>query len=210
MPEQDPQQRVRNDFLGEIKAEIVGMQHHKAKIHPGEQVNLERTSKPVHDRRAIRVENGHCEPVGYLPRKIASWLAPLIDNEQIHLDGYVPQDCQEKSGRCPVVLMVFLCEKGHRLLGKSQPRNVLESLHQTILQAYENAQKYRNPELVLGLAKRLQPMEKRSCCLRPVYSWPCCREWPVRYGYRKACRQRSGSVNYLPPSPSASQPTTTT
>jgi hypothetical protein len=91
MPEQDSQQIVRNEFLGEIKAEIVGMRHHKAKLHPGEQVNLERTSEHVHDRRAIGVENGHCEPVGYLPRKVASWLAPLIGSEQIHLDGYVPQ-----------------------------------------------------------------------------------------------------------------------
>ena len=156
MPEQ---QRVRNEFLGEIKAEIVG-QH--ATVHPGEQVNLERTSKPVHDKRAIRVENGHCEPLGYLPRKIASWLAPLIDSEQIHLDGYVPEVSQESSNRCPVVLMVFLCDKGRCLLDKTQPRNELESLHQTILQAYENAQKYHNPELVVGLAKRLQPMEKQE------------------------------------------------
>jgi hypothetical protein len=162
MPEQDSQPRVRNEFLGEIKAEIVGMRYHKAKLHPGEQVNLEREAENSHDRRAILVENGHGEPVGYLPRKIISWLAPLIDSEQIHLDGYVPQVCEESSSRCPMVLMVFLCEKGRRLLDKTQPRNVLESLHQTILQAYENAQKYHNPELILGLAKRLQPMEKEE------------------------------------------------
>ena len=55
------------------------MQHHKAKIHPGEQINLEREPKNAHDRRAIRVENGRFEPVGYLPKNMASWLAPLID-----------------------------------------------------------------------------------------------------------------------------------
>ena len=58
------------------------MQYHKARIHPGEQVNVERESKNARDRRAIRVENGHFEPVGYLPRKITSWLAPLIDERQ--------------------------------------------------------------------------------------------------------------------------------
>ena len=31
--------------LGEIETEIVGMQYHKAKIHPGEQINLEREPK---------------------------------------------------------------------------------------------------------------------------------------------------------------------
>ena len=73
---------MRNPFLGEIETEIVGMQYHKARIHPGEQINLERESKNAHDRRAIRVENGHFEPVGYLPKSMASWLAPLIDNGQ--------------------------------------------------------------------------------------------------------------------------------
>ena len=38
MPEQP---RVRNDFLGEIKVEIVGVQHPKAKLHPGEQVTYD-------------------------------------------------------------------------------------------------------------------------------------------------------------------------
>ena len=36
----------------------------------------------------------NCEPVGYLPKSMASWLAPLIDKGKIHLDGYVPQGIQ--------------------------------------------------------------------------------------------------------------------
>ena len=35
---QDAEDRVRNSLLGEIETEIVGVQHHKAKLHPGEQV----------------------------------------------------------------------------------------------------------------------------------------------------------------------------
>ena len=62
------QERVRNHFLGEIETEIVGRQYHKAKVFPGEQVNLERQAKNAHDRRAILVENGQFDPVGYLPR----------------------------------------------------------------------------------------------------------------------------------------------
>ena len=89
------QEQVRNHFLGEIETEIVGMQYHKAKVFPGEQINLEREAKNAHDRRAIRVENGQFEPVGYLPRNMASWLAPLIDQGKIHLDGYVPQSSTE-------------------------------------------------------------------------------------------------------------------
>ena len=45
---------------------------------------------------------------------------------------------------------------------KSEPQTELETLHQTVLQAYQNAQGYRNPELILGLAKGLQPLEKQE------------------------------------------------
>ena len=157
---------VRNPFLGEIETEIVGMQHHKAKMLPGEQVNLERESKNAHDRRAIRVENGQFEPVGYLPRKMASWLAPLIDSGQDPpgrlCAAELPPKPKNETSRCPVNLMVFQCEKGRRLLEKAEPTNELEALHQTVLQAYQNAQGYRNPELILGLAKGLRPLEKQE------------------------------------------------
>ena len=166
MPAEDTEERVRNSLLGEIETEVVGMQHHKAKLRPGEQVNLERESKNSHDRCAVRVENGHFEPVGYLPKKMASWLAPLIDGGKVHLDGYVPQ-CHpevwdESSSRRPLVLSVFQCEKGHGMLDKAEPKNELEALHQTVLQAYQSAQGYRNPELILGLAKGLQPLESQE------------------------------------------------
>ena len=165
MTEQDIEEKVRNGFLGEIETEIVGMQYHEARVLPGEQVNLERESKNPQDRRAVRVENGRCEPVGYLPRKMSSWLAPLIDSGQIHLDGYVPQgsgETREEPSRCPVNLMVFQCEKGQHILEEAEPANELETLHQTVLRAYESTRGYRTPDLILGLAKRLRPLEKQE------------------------------------------------
>jgi hypothetical protein len=56
--------------------------------------------------------------------------------------------------------MVFQCEKG--LLDKTEPHSEPEVLHQTVLQAYQNAQHYHDPELILGLAKGLQPLEKQE------------------------------------------------
>ncbi len=53
----------RDLLLGEIEAEIVAVQYHTAGIRAGEQINVERESNNTHDRRAIRVENGHFEPV---------------------------------------------------------------------------------------------------------------------------------------------------
>ena len=88
---------------------------------------------------------------------------PADRGGQIHLDGYVPQVAVEESPtRCPVVLMVFQGEKGRHLLEKAEPKNELEAPHQTVRQAYENAQQYRDPELILGLAKGLRLLEKQE------------------------------------------------
>jgi hypothetical protein len=123
------------------------MQYHKAKVLPSEQINLDRESKNTHDRRAIRVENGRFEPVGYLPRNMASWLAPLIDQGKIHLDGYVPQsstETEEETSRCPLNLMVFQCEGGRCLFERAEPQDELEALHQTVLHAYQDAHRQRH------------------------------------------------------------------
>ena len=95
---------------------------------------------------------------------MASWLAPLIDQGKIHLDGYVPKESKDTSDETsrPVNLMVFQDKKGRRLLEKSEPQTELDALHQTVLQAYHSAQGYRNPELIVGLAKGLQPLEKQE------------------------------------------------
>ena len=57
-------------LLGEIETEIVGRQYHSAGVQPEERVNLEREPENSRDKKAIRVENGRFEPVGYLPRKL--------------------------------------------------------------------------------------------------------------------------------------------
>ena len=87
MFEQELKQEVRHPFLGEVETEIVGMQYFKAKIDPGEQINLERESKNAHDRRAIRVENGQAEPVGSIASESATTRNRLIGPFVFRADG---------------------------------------------------------------------------------------------------------------------------
>jgi hypothetical protein len=152
----------RNAFLGEIETEIVGMQQYKAKMYPGELINLEREYGNHNDQYAIRLENGRFDPVGYLTQGMASWLAPLIDEEKIHLDGYVPQGSDGISHCCLVNLMVFQCEKGLRFMERTDPRNELEARHQTVLQAYQDAQSYKDPELIVRLVQELKAIEQQG------------------------------------------------
>ena len=150
--------------LARSKLKSWGCGSHKAKVLPGEQISLERESKNAQDRRAIRVENGHDEPVGYLPKH--GFVARSVDRPGENPFGWLCspgfRDTGDQTSRCPLNLMVFQGEKGLSLLERIEPHNELEALHQTVLQAYQNAQGYRNPELILGLAKGLQPLEKQE------------------------------------------------
>ena len=58
--------------------------------------------------------------------------------------------------------MVFQCEKGRQFSQKVEPGNELETRHQTVLQAYKEAQGYSDPEMIVGLAKELRPLERQE------------------------------------------------
>ncbi|MBT4641889.1 MAG: hypothetical protein HOC09_23980, partial [Deltaproteobacteria bacterium] len=42
-----------------------------------------------HDENAVKVENLDFKKVGFLPMKTSSWLAPLIDQGKVMIDGLV-------------------------------------------------------------------------------------------------------------------------
>jgi hypothetical protein len=119
-------------LLGEVETRIVGMQYHEAEVAPGEQINLEREPENSHDECSILVENGHFRPVGRLPRRLASWLAPLIDAGKLRVDGHASKTAEPRHNACPVTLTVFLCEKGRHLLEKTAISGKLDALHEIV------------------------------------------------------------------------------
>ncbi|HYW78124.1 MAG TPA: hypothetical protein VE890_01050 [Thermoguttaceae bacterium] len=79
----------------------------------------------------------------YLPKKIASWLAPLIDAGKLRVDGYVPENAEGLSkNTAPAMLVVFLCEKGQHLLEKTEVQTKQDALHQVVRHAYHDVQSY--------------------------------------------------------------------
>jgi len=148
----------RRQLLGEIETHIVGGQYHDATVRPGEHVSLEREPENEHDPNAIRVENGRCDTLGYLPRERAAWLAPLMDTDEVRVEGYVPEQAEPAADRCPLTIMVVLGSKGHRFLRPNRPRNRQDLVHQTVRRAYKDAQGYRDPGLVSELAEALKPL----------------------------------------------------
>ena len=162
MTKESTEVRPREQLLGEIEARITGMQYYEADVAPGEQINLEREPDNPHDENSIRVENGHFEPVGHLPRKVVSWLAPLIDAGKLRVDGYVPHTAEPSQNTCSVILIPFLYKKGRHLLQKTKIHDKLDALHEVVRQAYMEAQAYSDPDLILGLADGLRPLGRQD------------------------------------------------
>ncbi len=156
----------RERLLGEIETEIVSMQYYDAAVEVGEEIHLERDAGNSHEPSAIRVENRFCEPVGYLPRAISCWLAPLIDEGKIRVDGGVPEltrpPGQIEPGTRPVKLTIFLYAKGNAILLPRAVRNRLDGLHELVRQVYEQVQGYADPALILDLSKGLAPLGRQE------------------------------------------------
>jgi len=152
-----PNKPVCGQFLGVIETEIVGMQYYEATVRPGEKIHLEREPENPYDRHAIRVENASFQPVGHLPRKVAAWLAPLLDAGEIWVEGETKRGVAPKYGALPVLLSVYLCRKGmHILCSNADPRNDQEMYHQIALQVWQSATAWTRPWLIRQAQARLE------------------------------------------------------
>lgn len=157
---------ARDHFVGEVDAQIIGHHHYPAEIAPGEHLNLEREPANPHDKNAIRVENGRCQMVGYLPRSMANWLAPLIDSGKIRIECYLPANPPSPRSavaeNLPASLMVHLTDSGRSILELSGSQDNLHALHELALQAYRKAQSFADPEVLLDYAASLEPLSRED------------------------------------------------
>jgi len=151
----------RLQLVGEIETPVVPDSEAIAFPQDGEQVFFE--PEPAGSPRPIRVESGHGERLGYLPRSLAKWLGELLRADKVRLSGYRPIGSQPADGkaasRLRVRLSVFLTPAGLAVLRPRRPRNKAEALHEVVLAAYGQVQQYTQAELVLEMAAGLRPLE---------------------------------------------------
>jgi len=145
-------------FLGEIFTEIAGSQYYEAEVNPCEKIQLEREPDNSHDYNAIRVENRNFQQAGYVPRRISSWLAPLVDSGQVWVEGRAAESSgAEKSDRVFILLELYLHRKGRRILRRdTDPKDELEGVHQAVLAIWSAMSEWTNGGTVSAVAKRLK------------------------------------------------------
>lgn len=100
----ESREEVKDELYISLASQIVGLQYYGGNdyscydpcqpsnrllglVGPGEEVTLVREPHNKYDRNAIQVLNISGAQVGHIPRKIAEKLAPLIDSNQIAVEG---------------------------------------------------------------------------------------------------------------------------
>ena len=150
-------------LLGEIPTCIVCLRHGRPQPRPGQQVKLVREPENRHHKQAIRVEGQRSARIGYLPRQLADWLAELLDDEKVRIEGSVPKspapegECHE--GSCPLVLSVFTPADTEGPVSKREVHTGLDALHEAVRRAYVDAHGYTDHSLILDLAGKLKALE---------------------------------------------------
>jgi len=148
-------------FLGEVFTEIAGMQYYDADVRPGERIQLEREPENEHDENAVRVENRDFRQAGHVPRRISSWLAPLIDAGEVRVEGRVAESSEaQQAGRVFILIELYLEAKGgHILRGDVDPASEAEAMHQAVLSVWNAIDEWTDGDVVSSLANRLRPLD---------------------------------------------------
>jgi hypothetical protein len=92
-----------------------------------------------HDENAVKVENLDFKKVGFLPMKTSSWLAPLIDQGKVMIDGLVKDSYYDNEYSIPIDIKVTLKSKGKDIFHKNKDiSSAEEAFHEAVLYSYEN------------------------------------------------------------------------
>ncbi|HOF39591.1 MAG TPA: HIRAN domain-containing protein, partial [Candidatus Hydrogenedentes bacterium] len=150
-------------LLGEIEVNLAGMQYCRAHPALGEKVHFEREPDNTHDRKAIRVENEDFAKVGYLPRQVASWLTPLIDQGTVYVDGTVAARDDTPFPSATLALSLYVApSKAEFLQTPRDPASLPEALHRVVLDGYNAMHDWRRPTVIRDAAKRLGELSRRD------------------------------------------------
>jgi hypothetical protein len=118
--------------LGTLETRIVGIQYYEGEVDKGDKVSFKRDPANTHDKNAIEVHNPGNKMVGHLPGEYVAFLAPLIDEEKITLEGVV--GFVEDRWFIPLELSVSVTPKGEDIIS---PRDTEEEIHKPVLELFD-------------------------------------------------------------------------
>ncbi len=142
-------------LLGVIETVITGL-HRSARILPRDRVAFHRDPENRRDPNAVRVENSEALPVGYLPRRVASWLGPLLDRRAVEIRGKVTDDRRVRHGLIPLDLRLHPTAEGRSILQQREnPGNTAEAFHNMVLATWRMADQWTLPKVIRDVHEHL-------------------------------------------------------
>ncbi len=145
------------DPIGSIFTQLAGARFYNATLAYGERIHLEREPDNPHDSHAIRVDDHAFHPAGHLPRRVADWLAPLIDAGKVQVEGAVNGvDRTRQPSRAYLKLDLHLHPKGEAILKmQADPVGSASAMHQAVLQVWNLMKEWTDPDAARSVGRQL-------------------------------------------------------
>lgn len=147
--------------IGSIFTQLAGGQFYDAHLDPGERIHLEREPDNPHDRNAIRVDDHAFRPAGHLPRRVADWLAPLIDAGKVQAEGAVNGvDPGKQPARTYLKVDLHLHPKGEGIMTTvADPVGSAAAMHQAVLQVWNLMKDWTDPDAARGVGRPMMTLD---------------------------------------------------
>lgn len=146
------------ELIGKLYMYIIGRQYYDADIAQGESVYFQRDPEnELYPKSVLAINETH-ETVGFLARKNAEFLAPLIDEGMISLAGAVTASPEKTY--IPITVDVYLHPKGKHILKPiDAPTTEAEMIHEMIRRFFADLGKVPAND-ILKIRERLKEFVK--------------------------------------------------
>ncbi len=155
--------------IGTIFVEIAGTSHYPDRASRGEAVGLVREPENAHDRNAVRVENLTGRQLGHVPRRVAAWLAPLMDHQKVKPIGLVSEVGSAGHGDSPgkaedyLAVDLLLLPAGRDILETDDhPADETAARHQAVLAVWRGMKPWTDPVAARAAGRMLISLSDKT------------------------------------------------
>ncbi|MBU8871314.1 MAG: HIRAN domain-containing protein [Gemmatimonadales bacterium] len=193
-----PRKKPRVKLLGNIFTQIAGMQYYETSVVEGQPVQLELEPENPHDRNAIRVENEDFQATGHVPRRVSSWLTPLMSAGEVWAEGRAGSPVKPGSDNNYLQIDLFLYPKGKHILDPgTDPADQQDAMHKAVLAVWLEMQQWTDPEAAKEAGKRLLKLDGRDLAPRTRMLLWLIRSWARASKIRQEETELAGARSAL-------------
>ncbi len=154
--------QLRN-FIGEFRVTVEGATHYAGNPLEAEPVTFVRESIGRRDACVIAVHDADGRKIGWLPRDVTHWLAPLLDSGVVAIDGMAPRRSGDADGSHFLIQIAAYAPRGAgKIFAPAGGRGLAGLVHSIIKQAYRKAQRETDPSAVADLAASVDPLARQE------------------------------------------------